>query len=87
MPVCFPSSCAFPFKTEHIFRALAVVHTIHWLIQGDLQVSTLFAKAAAVHQQGNYDITNHGHKVGELISKRPKESFYFLAYDQKFMAH
>ena len=36
---------------------------------------------------GNYSITNHGHKVGELISKRPKERFYFLAYDQKFMVH
>lgn len=27
---------------------------------------------------GNYDITNRRHKVGEMISKRPKESFYFL---------
>lgn len=49
----------------------------HWLTQGDLQVYTLQRPWWCNHE-GNSDVTNHGHKSGERISKRPEESVHLL---------
>lgn len=35
------------------------------------------------NHEGNYDITNHGHKVGEMISKRPEESYNITHHGHK----